>query len=237
MRAFVAGATGYTGREVIRELGRRGIETMAHIRPDSPRIDEWRTYFSRLGAKPDATPWSGAAMTETIGRLEPQLVFALLGTTRARGRAARRAGGAVETYDTVDYGLTSLLISAVRDAAPSARFVYLSSIGVRDNSRNSYLQARAKVERELRSSGLAWVIARPSIISGPDRDERRPAERMAALVADGLLRFAAVLGARSLRRRFGSTTNAELGRALVRLGLDRERVGVIAEAERLRDPE
>ena len=33
--AFVAGATGYTGREVVRLLAERGVRTLAHVRPDS----------------------------------------------------------------------------------------------------------------------------------------------------------------------------------------------------------
>ena len=41
-RAFVAGATGLTGRFVVEELVRRGVEVHAHVRSDSPRLAEWR---------------------------------------------------------------------------------------------------------------------------------------------------------------------------------------------------
>ena len=34
---FVVGATGYTGREVVRLLREKRIPTVAHVRPDSPR--------------------------------------------------------------------------------------------------------------------------------------------------------------------------------------------------------
>ena len=47
--AFVAGATGFTGREVVAELVRRGVRTLAHVRPDSSRLDEWRERFEAMG--------------------------------------------------------------------------------------------------------------------------------------------------------------------------------------------
>jgi len=236
MNAFVAGSTGYTGRAVVAELADRGIATTAHIRPGSPRLEEWRARFTALGAAVDTTAWSAEAMAATLARQAPDLVFALLGTTRARSRRAERTGMAPETYDSVDYGLTSLLIDAVRSAAPRARLIYLSSLGVRDGTRNPYLAARARVDRKLRESGLSFVIARPSFITGPDRDESRPGERIGAFVADRVLGLAALLGGGALRARFGSTTNRELARALVRLALESGRESLVAEAKRLRDP-
>ena len=59
-RAFVAGATGYTGRAVVRELTDRGLECIAHVRPDSPRLEEWRRVFTAMGATFDCTPWGDA---------------------------------------------------------------------------------------------------------------------------------------------------------------------------------
>jgi len=88
--AFVAGATGFTGREVVRLLAERGVPTVAHVRPDSPRLEEWKKRFSAVGAEVDATAWDEAAMLETMSRVRPATVFALLGTTRARMHAAGR---------------------------------------------------------------------------------------------------------------------------------------------------
>ena len=85
-RVFVAGATGYTGREVVRRCAELGAETVAHVRPDSARIHEWERRFGALGARVDATPWELQAMCATLVRLRPTHVFALLGTTRARAR-------------------------------------------------------------------------------------------------------------------------------------------------------
>src|SRR5262245_139273 len=108
--AFVAGATGYTGREVVRELAVRGFSVVAHVRPDSPRLGEWRARFGELGAgvKVDASPWNLDAVIAALGTHAPTHLFALLGTTRARAKAAAKNGAAAADYEAVDYGLTAM---------------------------------------------------------------------------------------------------------------------------------
>ena len=78
---------------------------------------------------------------------------------------------------------------------------------------------RARLERELKESGVPYVIARPSFIVG-ERDHARPGEKIGAAVADGLLSVAGVFGATTLRDRYRSNDGATLGAALVRLALD-----------------
>lgn len=234
--AFVAGATGFTGREVVRLLRERGIPTFAHVRPDSPRLGEWKERLAGIGAEVDTTTWEKEAMRETLLRLRPALIFALLGTTRARMHAARRAGEdpASQSYETVDYGLTALLIEAAKETDLSPRFVYLSAAGVKEGSRSAYYRARWKAETLLRSSGLTYTIARPSIIAGAGRDDRRPLEAVAAVAGDRLLALAGRLGARQLQARYGSTTNVRLASALVRLALEPEGQNRIFESEELK---
>ena len=231
--AFVAGATGYTGREVVRALRGRGVVTVAHVRPDSSRLPAWRQRFEALGARVDTTPWDGEALTQALTLLRPDAVFALLGTTRAR--ATRAAGqGRDEGYEAVDYGLTMLLYHAATLSGASPRFVYLSAAGVREQGGNAYLQARARVERELRAGTLPWVAARPSFITGPDRDEFRAGERIGAAVTDALLAVLGLLGGGKWRDRYRSTSNAVLAEALVRLAFDPAVANRVVESEELR---
>ena len=233
--AFVAGATGFTGREVVRLLVERGVPTVAHVRPDSPRLEEWKARFSGFGAEVDATAWDEAAMKETLLRIRPASLFALLGTTRARMHAAGRAGEdpASQSYEVVDYGLTALLIEAVREAGLSPRVVYLSAAGVKETSRSAYYKARSQAEALLRSSALPYTIARPSFIAGPGRDDNRPLEQVGAVVGDRLLAAAGWLGARKLRARYAPTTNVRLAGALVRLAFDPNAENGIFESEEL----
>jgi uncharacterized protein YbjT (DUF2867 family) len=234
---FVAGATGYVGREVVRQLGARvrpGPRPVAHVRPDSPRLSEWRATFARLNAVTDATPWDETAMTAALVHLRSPAVFALLGTTRRRGRDTG------DSYETVDYGLTALLLRAARRAADAtgvaARFVYLSALGADRGSRNAYLAVRGRLEGELAASGLPYVVARPSFVTGPDREESRPVERAAALAVDALAAPLRLLGARAVAERYRSTTGAALAAALVRAASDPSANGRVLEGAALRAP-
>src|SRR5690606_11638406 len=222
-------ATGYTGQALVRELRARGIHTVAHVRPDSTALPQWRGEFEPLGAVVDTTAWTAPAMTAALRRRQPQAALPLPGTTRAR---MRKSDGA-DSYETVDYGLTSLLLHAMLDAAPAARFVYLSAIGVGPSARGAYLRVRWRFEQELRASGAEWTIARPGVITG-NRDESRPLERIAGTVIDGALRLAGALGAARLRDRYSSLTAPVLARGLAVHAFDPAGAGQILGADTLR---
>jgi nucleoside-diphosphate-sugar epimerase len=234
IRAFVAGATGYVGREVVAELRARGVATWAHVRPDSSRLAEWQRRFAALGVTVDSTSWNDDSMTARLQEIGPTHVFALLGTTRARATAAARAGAAPADYAAVDYGLSALLLRAASAVQPAPRFLYLSSAGVREGTRNPYLAARVRLERELRAAPVHYVVARPAFITGADREESRPAERWGARIGDALLAVAGALGGRTLQQRWASITGASLARGLVALALDPAAVNVEVHADRLR---
>lgn len=225
-KAFVAGATGLTGRFLVERLRARGIATWAHVRPDSPRRDEWRGRFEAMGATLDATPWvEDSFVTRFAGADAPTLVFACLGTTRAREKKAAREGrdAARESYAAVDVALSEMLIRAsVATRARglrAPRFVYLSSVGAGALGKGAYLDARTQVEITLRASELPYVIARPSSIVG-ERDEHRALERYAVPALDGALRLVGALGARRVRDRYHSIGGRELAEALTVLGLE-----------------
>jgi nucleoside-diphosphate-sugar epimerase len=220
IRAFVAGASGYTGREVVRALRHRNASVTAHVRHDSPSLATSRLTFERLGAVVDSTPWTPAAMAESLTRIRPTHVFALLGITRARARRRARAGAPPESYASVDYGLVAMLLEATRRSAATARFIYLSSLGASETAGGEYLRVRGRLEREIRASGLSALIVRPSLITGPDREEARPTERVAAFLVDRGLSLARLVGGRSLQQRYRSRTAAELAEAIARLALE-----------------
>jgi nucleoside-diphosphate-sugar epimerase len=228
--AFVAGATGYTGREVVRELALAKKPVVAHVRRDSSRLDEWKSRFEAEGAGVDTTDWNLDAMSATFTRIQPDVVFALLGTTKAR----QRATGGSDDYEKVDYGLTHLLLEACKRSAPKARFVYLSSAGVTPGTKSAYLAVRVRIEDELAKSGLSYTVARPSFITGPDRDENRVGEKVGAALADAGLAIARLVGARKVAARYESTTATILGSALVRLAYDPAAANQIVESEALR---
>ena len=219
--AFVAGATGYTGRHVVSACAARGWQTIAHVRPDSPTLADWTQRFTGEDARVDSSEWVIEAMSVALAEHAPDVVFALLGTTRARNR---RDG--VSTYEAVDYGLTSCLLEASRSLERQPVFVYLSSMGAGGSTRNVYLQVRTRIEAELRAARIPHIIARPGFITGPDRDQDRLGETVAARIGDGALSILRTLGAKGLDRRYRSITGSSLATALVALAADPDARGV-----------
>lgn len=223
--ALVFGATGLTGRHVVARLLQVGVRAVAHVRPDSPLRAEWTARFERDGAVVSAAPWTADAIGAVVTSERPALVFGLLGTTRSRANEAARAGRD-ESYEAVDVRLTELAIAACRGVQP--RFVYLSSVGTSERAAGAYLQARARVERTLRDSGVPYTIARPSFLVG-ERERPHLLEQLGAPLVDGLLAAAGALGATGLRERWRSITGVALAKALVALAQDPAWAGRVAE--------
>ena len=227
--AFVAGATGFTGKAVVAALRERGLTAIAHVRPDSRDLPMWQEHFSRLDADVDTTPWLPEPMAETLQRRRVTHVFCCVGTTRTRMKSE---GAAKNSYEAVDYALPKLLAEASAKAGCVVRFVYLSSLGAGPNAQGAYLQWRWKAEEAVRAAGVPYTIARPSIITG-QRDQARPSEEFAGKALDGLLGALGMLGARTLRDRYRSTTDARLAHGLVRLALDPAMAGQTVLSEGL----
>ncbi len=210
--ALVLGATGFVGRELVRQLAVRATPVTAHVRPDSRSLEEWRTRFTELGATLDTTAWDVAALAATIQRTAPGVIYIVIGTTRSRAKADAVDG---DIYEAVDFGLTKLAVDGAKASGTRPRIVYLSSVGADARASGAYLRARGKAEDAVRDSGLPWVIARPAIITG-DREDTRLGERTAAIVGDGLLAVAGLVS-RNLRSRYRSTTPDVLVAALIRV--------------------
>jgi uncharacterized protein YbjT (DUF2867 family) len=236
-KAIVFGATGYVGRYVVEEWQKRGFDCVAHIRPDSVRLADWQERFGSIGASCDLAQWNIADLARSLGVLLPSHLFCLIGTTRKRMSDIQKSGGDVETqtYEAVDYGMTRMLVDACQKAGIQPRFIYLSAIGTGPNASGAYMKARYKAEMAVRESGLPFVVAKPPIITGVDRDEERLAEHMAGKALDGLLFFAGAIGFKKAQARWSSFSGQALACALVESALrdpgDRE---IILESEQLR---
>lgn len=229
-RALVAGATGYTGRAVVTALRARNLSTVAHLRPQSADASVWRERFTAQAAVVDESPWEPKAIAAMVAAHKPSVIFACLGTTRRR--AARE--GIDNPYERVDYGLTKLLLDAAVAAGNAPRFVYLSALGAHASSATPYLAVRGRFERDLRESGLPHLIVRPAFISGPDRAESRPSERIVAVTTDALLAGVAALGGRRLRDRFATLTGTQLAEGMVALALQSRDAKVVADVADIR---
>jgi len=209
--AFVLGATGFVGREVVRQLAVRATPVVAHVRPKSAA--EWTPKLEALGAKVDASEWDAAQLSAAIDAAAANQLYILIGTTRSRAKAESVDG---DIYEKIDYGLTRIAVDAAIASKAKPRLVYLSGLGADANARGAYMKARGKAEDAVRGSGLPWVIARPAIITG-ERDESRPGERAGAIVGDGLLAVAGLFS-KNVKAKWSSTTPDVLASALIRIG-------------------
>jgi uncharacterized protein YbjT (DUF2867 family) len=115
---------------------------------------------------------------ETLSQEHFDYVFCCLGTTRKKA-------GSAEQFQRVDLEYPRALIHAVRSSNPI--FALISSIGA-DVPRGLYLNTKAQLETELRSSGLRYVIVRPSLLLG-ERSEFRLTEALAAKLFGSLAGF------------------------------------------------
>ncbi|MBM74658.1 MAG: epimerase [Proteobacteria bacterium] len=230
---FVVGATGYTGRAVVQQLSSANIPVVAHIRSDSPKGEHWKKSFEQQGAIVEQTSWEESVIQEALMRHEPTHVFSLLGTTKAKNRKEAQRGNQAN-YEVVDKGLSLLLLRCASKIKNKPKFVFLSSMGVVENTKNAYLRARADVEREIKASELPWLIAQPAFISGADRDEFRPMERFGAIVSDGILSGLSFVGAGGLKEKYASLTSEQLAAGLIAWGVESSQSSRTLSAEDLR---
>ncbi|MDZ7631876.1 MAG: NAD-dependent epimerase/dehydratase family protein [Gemmatimonadaceae bacterium] len=215
---LIVGATGYVGRHVVADACRQGHEVVAHVRPGSPSGpgDRAAAQLVAMGARVVRTAWVPEAWVHLLESEQPERVFLLLGTTKAREKSARSSGGPDVSQRAVDLGLTTLVIGATRVASPDTGLVYLSALGASATG-NAYLRVRATVEAALVSGPNPFTVVRPSFITGPDREEARPVERVGAMAGDALCALLRLVGARGPASRLASITGADLARILVEL--------------------
>lgn len=234
---FIVGATGYTGAAVVHQLCAAGIPVVAHIRPDSPKGEAFTEQFKHLGVVVERTAWEHEAMKAVLLRHQPTHIFSLLGTTKSKNRFEAQRGNQT-SYESIDRDLSLLLLAAVLDSIKEGltapRYLFLSSMGVSDGTRNRYLRARAEVEKALKKTEIPWLIAQPAFISGEDREEKRPLERFGALITDGVLGALAGLGMTGPQEQLGTLSGGQLAEGLIAWALDNEAARLTLSAAQIR---
>ena len=144
-KLFVAGASGVTGRAVMK-LG--GDDLVPHMRPREGR------------SGPGIFELSDAdALTRALSQCAA--VLQLIGTMRNRFAAG-------DTYETSDIGTTRQLVEASKRAGTIDHFLLLTSVGA-GSPVGAYLKAKAEAERIVRESGIPYTIFRPSSLIGEGR--------------------------------------------------------------------
>lgn len=170
MMVFMAGATGFIGSHVLREVIERGHRVRCLVRAGSER---------KLDLQPDQPVEIVNGDIMTIPSLEGGMngcdaVMNMAGIIRefpARG----------VTYERLHVEGVKNLVEAARGKGIK-RFVHISALGSRPDAPSAYHRTKAAAEEILRESGLDYTLFRPSVVFGRN-------DQSVNLFADMIRRF------------------------------------------------
>jgi NADH dehydrogenase len=143
---LVVGATGILGRKVTRLLLRGGSQVRA---------------MTRIVANADELKSLGAKPVRGDLRDPDALEFAVRGTRAVVASAHAMLGRRDASTDIIDYEGHCTLIDAAK-AAKVEHFVYISVVNAALDHPIDFWRNKARVERYLRDSGMAFTIIRPT---------------------------------------------------------------------------
>lgn len=144
-RVLVAGATGYLGQYLVKELKKRGFWVRVLIRKETQKdkFDSVDDFFIGQVTEPDSIK----GITKDI-----DWVFSSIGITRQKDRM---------TYLDVDYqGNSNLLKEALEDKVEV--FQYISAINGDKLRHLKIFEAKERFVDELKSSGIDYCVLRPN---------------------------------------------------------------------------
>ena len=150
----VAGATGFVGRYVVRELLGRGAAVRALVRSSEKAAEV-------LPDDPGLTLVNGDVFSHDA------LESLMEGCDAVVNCIGIRREVETITFEKMHVRAVEVLTDAAQRAGVS-RFVHVSAIGTRPNAKTAYHRSKFEGESLLRRSGLDWTILRPSLVHGPD---------------------------------------------------------------------
>jgi len=153
MRLFIAGASGYFGKNLLSRLIQTGHKPVCLVRPGSvKRLESFTTNIEIIkGNINDITVWKGELK-------DIDAFINLIGIIRefpARGM----------TFQKLHYQATVDLVELAVEIGVS-RFLQMSALGSSPASRALYHRTKYEAEMFVRTSVLEWTIFRPSLIIG-----------------------------------------------------------------------
>jgi NADH dehydrogenase len=155
MKILVTGATGFVGREVLRQV---------HVAGHSARIlvRDVKAASDRLPRPHSVVEFHRGDVTEARS-LEGAVagcdaVIHLVGIISEFGRV---------TFDRLHVEATRNMVASAQ-AQGVARFIHMSALGTRPEAASRYHQTKWAAEEMVRGSGLDYTIFRPSLIYGAE---------------------------------------------------------------------
>lgn len=155
VRVFVAGATGYVGRHVVRELVQRGYEVVSFAREQAGINGSSSPEHTRRMLEGSEVRFGDICQPQSIieqgfrGEKFDAVISCL----------ASRTGG-IEDANKIDYKANCHLLQAAQQAKVK-QFVLLSAICVQ-RPKLAFQFAKLKFEQDLIASGINYSIVRPT---------------------------------------------------------------------------
>ena len=158
MKVFLTGATGYVGRQVVRDLVKAGYAVVALVRKGSePKLPE--------GIAESITVVNGDVQKPESYRDALQLCDAIINLPGL----LREFPDKGITFEGVHFLGTKLLVDEAQKMG-SQRFIQMSALGVHQGARPKYQETKFRAEEYLKASRLRWTIFRPSLVFGNEKE-------------------------------------------------------------------
>lgn len=145
----VIGATGFVGSHLVPQLVEAGHAVRAISRRGNGRPD----WTGAAEARP-ADVETGIGLREAVDGADVIVHLVAI---------PRESGG--RTFENVNVRGVERVIEAAR-ASGVPRIIHLSVLGATDDPRLRYISSKWRGEQLVRSSGLGWVVFRPSLMFG-----------------------------------------------------------------------
>ena len=144
----VTGATGFIARNVRKHLSDMGMYLSSISRHDFCGIQDEKKIIT--------TRYDPGIILPAIKECDSMIHLVGIGNTSVK-----------DSFDSVNFLLTKKMIEMCKDAGVR-KFVYLSGLGVSEDSPLEYFLSKYRAEQQIISSGLDFTIFRPSYIVGRD---------------------------------------------------------------------
>jgi uncharacterized protein YbjT (DUF2867 family) len=145
---FITGSTGFVGKEIVKRFMQKGEKVLLLVRNDSS------IPFQVEKIKGDVL--DNKSLVE--GMKKCNKVVHLVGIIReTKG----------QTFEKIHVQGTQNVVKAAKECGIS-KIVHMSALGTRENAKSRYHKTKWEAEEIVRSSGIPYVIFRPSIIVGKE---------------------------------------------------------------------